>query len=87
MIIQQLLDFISQAIAALIKVLPAAPSEFWRVGDTLEQAGTALAETATKFGVILPFEAFSIIIPMWVSVLVFYGAIMGIRVILWIVNR
>lgn len=87
MIIQGILDFISQWIAGLIRLMPPWPSEMTTALGYMEDFGALMASYLEPFGVIMPWATFGIIINVWLGAMTFWAAMLGLRLVLWIIGR
>lgn len=87
MLIQYLLDGIRDLIVSIIAGIPGAPPDFSTVMGEVSGAAGFLASTVAKFGVIMPWETFSIIIQVWLGLVGFWLVTLGIRFVLWILGR
>lgn len=88
MLIQLLLDYMSQVLAdPLIVSIPPFPAEISTALTGVQDGMAYLADQVFVLGILVPFEAFAIVIGVWQAVLVIWAAILLLRVVLRIVGR
>lgn len=87
MITQGILDFLSQFIAGIVRLIPAMPPELQTALGYLESFGTLMATYLEPFGVIMPWATFGQLITVWLGAMTFWLAMLALRLILWLVGR
>lgn len=87
MIIQGLLNIIRDAVLAILTGLPPVPSEFLTVLDAIAAGGAWVSDLVQNLGMIVPFAAVSWCLALWAAAMVFWLAIFGLRLALWLFGR
>jgi hypothetical protein len=81
------MDQLSGNISRLIALIPHLPVTVTDQLLVVQDGLQALAPKVGAFGAVIPFDVFTGCITVWVSLLSFWGIIIGIRAILWAVGR
>lgn len=87
MIVQGILDFLSQFIAGLARLIPPMPVEMTTAIGYVTSAGSSFATQLAAFGVIIPWGTFGTLVTIWWGAMTFWLAMLGVRLVLWIVGR
>lgn len=87
MIVQGILDFLSQAIAKLIGLIPPLPAEWNDQLVALSDGGNYIGALVAKFGPFIPFGTVTSLLSIWVGLLTFWLAMLGLRLVLWLLGR
>lgn len=87
MIIQGILDFISQWLAGLVRLIPAMPSQMTDALGMATNAGAAMATGLAKFGILIPWDVVGACMTIWWGAMTFWAAMLIVRLVLWIVGR
>lgn len=87
MIIQGLLDILSQWIAGPVALIPLLPGSFSDALNVIAGGAGMLSSYVANFGVIIPWSIFNSLVQVWVGALVFYVAMQGLRLVLWALGR
>lgn len=87
MIIMGIIDYISTWLAGLIGLIPPLPAEWANQIDTMTDGGYYIGSLVAKFGPFVPFDTISSLISVWVGLLAFWAAMLGVRLVLWILGR
>lgn len=87
MIVQNLLDLLSEWIAGVLGLIPALPAEFDAAVVAVESGGTLIGALVSPLGALLPFNSMMIVVQWWLASLVFWIAMVGIRAVLWVLGR
>lgn len=79
----------SQGILAwmVANLLPVPPAEVFTAIAWITTAGEWLGTHLSKLGILIPFGTASGIITLFLVLLNFFGAILVVRIILWVLNR
>lgn len=87
MIIQILLDFLAEMFSAFIALIPAAPVQMTSALNAIGTGADQLAVILSKLGPIMPWDSFTTVLQWWVGSLIFFAAMLILRVVLWAVGR
>lgn len=87
MIIQWVIDWFASLVVAWVRGWPQPPGFFWDARNWLVSTGAQLGDLVEKFGVIVPFNAITLMLGAWLSVMTFWLGGLALRLILWAVNR
>lgn len=83
MIVQQLLDWLSQAAAGLLSAIPPLPSGVVQMGDDVVGALDYVTGWLEPLGVVVPFEAFNAIVAGALVLLAFWAVMIPLRVVFY----
>lgn len=86
MIIQYLLDWVADVIAPFFLSV-AVPAEFGQALTMLSNGAAWLQGALQPFGVLIPFSTISGMLAMLAGAWTFWGVIVLIRVVLWLVGK
>lgn len=88
MITQWLMDWFSTGmLASLLQLLPPLPQE---VADLLADGsglGAQLGTMLAKTGIVIPWATAGAIMGVWLALVGFWAIVLGVRALLWILNR
>lgn len=87
MVIQILLDFLAEMFESFILLIPPAPPEFAQALNVIGTGMDNLAFILGKLGPIMPWDTFGVVLQWWIGSLVFFAAMLVVRVVLWAVGR
>lgn len=87
MIVQGILDILSQWIAGIVGLIPALPVDVLNALSNFTSFVSQLAASLGVYSPIMPWDALGIAINVWLGVLSIWGVFMGVRLVLWILNR
>lgn len=87
MIVQGLLDFVSQWIAGLLSLIPPLPKGWNDAVAWITDGSGFLGGMLQKLGVVVPWSVLATIVAVWVGLLVFWAAMLAVRLVLFIVGR
>lgn len=87
MIIQNLLDFLSQALGNFLHALPPIPPEIMGLIDQMAGAGETVGNAISRLGPIVPLSVISSVMTVWLIWLGMWALFLVVRMGLWIVNR
>lgn len=87
MIIQNLLDFMSQVAANFLNLIPPMTPEFSTATNAVSAGAATLADLTAKFGVVVPFPVLATCLTVWVSLLGFWGVVLAVRFVVWFFGR
>lgn len=82
-----LLDFISYTVGAALDLIPPVPGEFLSAVGSVSDAGDYFSGAVSKFGVVVPFDIFAIVMGWFGAAVLFWLAMLGLRLVLWIAGR
>lgn len=69
MLIQLLLDFASEGIALALGLIPPLPPEIDGAMDDVVEGMTYFEDRVFALGIVVPFEAITVIVNVWLSTL------------------
>lgn len=87
MLTQNFLDFLSQAVANVLGLIPPMPPELDQAVTDLEGAASTIGSQAASFGILVPWDVLSGGLQVVVAVLGFWAALLVVRGVLWLVGR
>lgn len=87
MIVQGILDFFSLWVAGVVGLIPELPESFDPAVGAIATGGTTLVAWVGPLGALVPFSAMTTVIQWWLGSLVFWGAMVLLRVVLWVFGR
>lgn len=87
MIIQAFLNWLSELIAAMIRPIPALPPELGGMLAQMEEGIGQFAATAAVWGPIVPFGAIAGIVQVYLGLMVYWLAVLGVRFVAWALGR
>lgn len=87
MIIQFLLDVFSDAVGGFLDLVPDLPAEADTAMDDLSSAAATVGGIAAKAGPVIPWNAMTTCVGIFVGLMGFWLAILGTRAVLWLLNR
>ena len=87
MITQMIFDWLAASAAGAIDLLPVVPPEFSAALTQLELAGWRLGNYASALGPIVPWGTISVGVAWIIALLVFWLALVPIKIVFWLVGR
>lgn len=87
MIVQGIVDWLVYVFAQLVALIPPMPAA---VGDALgsfEGGMSWIAGLVGPLGIILPFDAISLVIGLFLILLGYWAAVWIIRIVFWVMGR
>jgi len=87
MIVQGLIDLLTGIASFALGLIPPLPTSWNTLIAAVEDLGHFIAPGMSAVGVLVPWDAVSGCLTIWVGLLGFWGLMIGIRVVLWLVNR
>lgn len=87
MIVQGIINWLSEIVAMFLVLIPPLPAEWGEAVDKIAQGGAYLGSRVSMLSPIVPFDALSGVVSAFSGVVFFWGLMLGVRVILWAVGR
>lgn len=87
MITQGILDFFSMWVAGLLEFIPPMPASWQTWLANIASGGSSVGSWISKLSPIVPLSVISVCIQAWVGALTFWLAMLGLRLVLWLVGR
>ena len=87
MITQGLLDFFSLWCAGMLALIPPLPGEWGSAIAGVADAGAYFGSLLANLGPVVPWNTIGNVIQWWIASLTFWAAMLGLRLVLWIIGR
>lgn len=87
MVIQGLLDIISQWIAGILGLIPPLPADWDGMLDTITDGGNWVGSVLSPLGAIMPYTSMTTVVQWFLGALTFWLAMSVLRLALWVLGR
>lgn len=87
MIVQALINWLSDVIAAFLVLIPPLPAEWGQALSKIGAGGAYLGGKVSMFSPVIPFDALSGVVTAFAGVVAFWALMMLVKLTLWAVGR